>query len=305
LFYDFDVKYVILGRGILGGEFREIEPKIITPLCNLVKVELASLNEKIKVKETVSLHNASMIIGLSGWGNAGDVSTFTIKYLTDKLGAKKLGEISPEKFHNYLIQRPIVSIEEGVIQSYVTPQNELFYWVDKKGRADLVLLLGSEPHINWPGYTETILRLVKEMGIKRIYTIGGYLSDISQEGETPISASTNNESLIDELHNIGVVFTNYHGPTSIYSEMLWKGRESNIDVVSLWSMVPMYIEGVYPDAAYSVIRKLMKLIGVKLNLEDLKEKANVAKSKFEKEGGNQVLQGDVVENLRRRQTYIS
>jgi len=92
------------------------------------------MNGEIRIEEKINLRNAIMIIGLSGWGNAGEVSTFTVKYLADKLDARKFGEIPPEKFHDYLIQRPIVSIEQGLIQSYISPRNDLFYWRNKRKR---------------------------------------------------------------------------------------------------------------------------------------------------------------------------
>lgn len=85
------------------------------------------MDEELRIVEKVQLHNAPMVIGLSGWGNAGEVSTFTVKYFVDKLCAKKFGEIPTERFHDYLIQRPIVSIKEGVIESYIPPKNEFFY----------------------------------------------------------------------------------------------------------------------------------------------------------------------------------
>ncbi len=56
------------------------------------------MNEEIRIDEKVKLHKSVMIIGLDGWGNGGKVSTFTVKYLADKLGAKKLGEIPSERF---------------------------------------------------------------------------------------------------------------------------------------------------------------------------------------------------------------
>jgi len=258
------------------------------------------MNEEIKTEEKISLVNAVMIIGLSGWGNAGEVATFTVKYLADKLNAKKFGEILPEKFHDYLMQRPIVSIEQGVIQSYISPKNELFYWKNRKGGSDILLLLGSEPHLGWSTYAEAVLALAKENDVKRIFALGGYLADVSHEIETPIMASTNNKKLITDLMKSKLELTNYKGPTSVYSEILWKGRERNIDVVSIWCAVPMYIRGLYPEATYSILKKIVELIGLELDLKDLKEKAELFKAQLEKETIEQPQLRDLIENLRRR-----
>jgi len=256
------------------------------------------MREGIKTEETIKLNNANLIIGLNGWGNAGEVSTFSVKYLADKLQAKTFGEIPPEPFHNYLIQRPMVSIEEGVIKAYIPPRNDLYYVRKKKINTNLVLLLGYEPHINWPKFVEAVLTVAEETGVQRIYTLGGYLADIPPETETPVSASTNNRKLISELKKARVELTSYHGPTSVYSALLWKAKEKKIDVISLWCAVPLYHNTRYPKAAYTILEKITQLTGLKLDLNDLKEKSDSFKATFEKEDMNQPQLRSLMENLR-------
>ncbi len=41
----------------------------------------------LRLNDTVQLRNASLIIGLGGWGNAGEVSTLSVTYLIEKLKA--------------------------------------------------------------------------------------------------------------------------------------------------------------------------------------------------------------------------
>jgi proteasome assembly chaperone (PAC2) family protein len=266
------------------------------------------VDEEIRIDEKVKLHDAVMIIGLDGWGNGGKVSTFTVKYLADKLGAKELGEIMSERFQNYLIHRPLVSIKEGIVESYVPPRNELFYWKGKDGGRDLVLLLGFEPHHEWPRYTKAILTVAEEMDVRRIYTIGGYLADVSHEKETPISSSTNNGKIISELEKAGLELTNYRGPTSVYSEILWRSKEQGLDVVSLWGAVPMYVTGIYPKATYYMLKKITQLIGMDLNLGDLKKRAEDFKAQFERDAMSQSQMRSLIVDIRRNQekepTYI-
>jgi len=257
------------------------------------------MGQDLNVEEDIHLHNAVMIIGLGGWGNAGEVSTFSVKYLVDKLNAKKFGEIRCEGFHDYFIQRPVVSIERGIMQSYITPENSLFY-SRKEGRADLVLLLGYEPHLNWPGYAGAVLRLAEEQDVRRIYTMGGYLADISHESETPISGSTNNGKLVSELEKAGIELTNYNGPTSVYSEIMWRAKEENLGVISLWCAVPMYSTGPYPKAAMRMLNKLEQLIGIELDLKDLEEKAETFQKQFERESRGERQPRDMLEALRGR-----
>jgi len=259
------------------------------------------VNDEIRIDEKVKLRNAIMIIGLDGWGNGGKVSTFTVKYLADKLEAKKLGEIPSERFQNHLIQRPLVTIKEGLMESYVPPGNDLFYRKGRKGDQDLVLVLGFEPHLEWQRYTQAVLSLAEKMDVKRIYTVGGYLADVSHETETPVSTSTNNKKIIPELEKAGLELTNYRGPTSVYSEILWRSKEKGLDGVSLWSAVPMYVTGIYPKAAYQMLKKLTQLIGMDLDLGDLRKRAE----EFEVEVEEEEVMGpsemrSLIEDMRRR-----
>jgi proteasome assembly chaperone (PAC2) family protein len=259
------------------------------------------MEEEIKIGKEVHPDKAIMIIGLSGWGNAGEVSTFTVKYLVDKLEAKKFAEIQHDKFHDYWIQRPIVLTQKGLIKSYVPPRNDLFYWGNKGGGFDLILMIGFEPHLNWPKYTGNILRLAKEMNVKRIYTLGGYLADIPQGVETPVTSSTNNRRLLPELKKAGFELTDYEGPTSVYSELLWKGRDMKVDVVSLWCVVPIYIKGMYPKASYVTLNKILSLIGLKLDLADLKEKTESFKVEIETESAERLQPSEAADAQKGRQ----
>jgi len=265
------------------------------------------MGEDLKIDETVRLHNSVMIIGLGGWGNAGEVSTFTVRYLVDKLGAERLGEVSSEGFYNYLIQRPVVSIRRGIIQSYSPPKNELYYCKcrgSENREVSLILLLGSEPHLNWPRYTQALLKLADEMDVKRIYTIGGYLADVHHEGEPRITASTNNSSLVAALKKVGVELTDYTGPTSIYSEVLWQAKRKGLDVVSLWCAVPIYVRGLYPKAAYYMLRKILSLIGIDLDLSDLKKRAASSEVQITAEAMSDPELRRLVEGLRRQRALL-
>jgi len=257
------------------------------------------MSNDVRVTTKIKLHCANMIVGLDGWGNAGKVSTFTIKYLLDKLGAQSFGEIPIEFFHNYLIHRPIVSIKEGLIHSYIPPKNALYYWKDETGKSCLILLLGHEPHTNWPRFVEAMLSVAEQSGVKRIYTIGGYLADPSYASDSPITSSTNNEHVVSELKKIRVELTNYTGPTSVYSELLWRAKEKNVDVVSLWSAVPMYVSGIYPKAAYNILQKITQLINVKLDLTDLKNKAEAFERQLRREIAGRSAEG-LIESFRER-----
>jgi len=250
----------------------------------------------LRLNETVQLRNASLIVGLSGWGNAGEVSTFSVTYLIEKLKASQLGEIASEKFYDYQLQRPQVSVEGGLLRGYWPLQNRFFYWRGKE--RGLLLLLGAEPHLDWPGYAQAVLEATETVGARRIYTIGGYIIGIPHTGEPLITGSTNNPECIPELRRANVELTDYKGPTSVYSEILWQGKARGFDVVSLWGAVPLYVQGSNPKVALHILRKLAMMIDIELDLKDMEQKAEALDAQLAAEAEQNPELRQLIESLR-------
>lgn len=227
-----------------------------------------------RLDKDVKIHKASMIIGLSGWVNAGEVPTLSVKYLIDKLNAEKIGEIQSGRFYVYQIQRPLVAIKKGLVQNYLSFSNDIFCWRDEKKGMGLIFLLGAEPHLDWMGYSQAVLDVAERLRASRIYTLGGYLVDVSPISKPFVTGSSNNGEILAELKDVGLELVDYSGPTSVYSEIHWRAKSRNVDVVSLWCAVPFYGEGPNPKAAYSLMLKLTSLLDLKLELRDLKKEAD-------------------------------
>jgi proteasome assembly chaperone (PAC2) family protein len=232
------------------------------------------MKETLCLRENIALNNSIMIIGLHGWGNAGQVSTYSLQYLINSFHAVNFGKIIPDQYHNYQIERPLVSINQGIIESYHPPKNELFYWKHPENKADLLFLRGSEPHLNWANFASLILDLAIDQNVQRIFTIGGYLTDIASSNSLPISASMNNPKFIDELTQAEIILTNYSGPTSIYSELSWRAKSQNIDVISIWCGVPFYIKELFPPAVYQLLKKIQRISDISIDFPALQQEVD-------------------------------
>jgi len=221
-----------------------------------------------------------MIIGLNGWGNAGNISNFSVKYLVKKLNAKKIYELTHEKYLNYLLERPIIEINQGLVKSYLSPKSEFFLYEGEK--VNLLFFVGFEPHYNWSQFAQEILKIANKVNVLRIYTIGSYLTDvIYEENKYHISAFTNNKALIYELEKTNIELTNYTGPTSVYSEILWQAKDMGVDVISLWCSTPIYADGLYPRGVKNILSIIFSLIEVNIDLSDLNDMINSFESKLD------------------------
>jgi proteasome assembly chaperone (PAC2) family protein len=255
------------------------------------------MKETLSLRENVALNNSVMVIGLHGWGNAGQVSTYTLQYLINSFQAVNFGEIISDQYHNYQIERPLVSINQGIIESYHPPKNELFYWKHPENKADLLFLRGSEPHLNWAEFASLILDLAMDQCVQRIFTIGGYLTDIASSNSLPISASMNNPKFVDELTQAEIILTNYSGPTSIFSELSWQAKSQSIDVISIWCGVPFYIKELFPPAVFQILKKIQRISDISIDFHALQHEVDIyletdTNSTIHRQYGNTVSTGD-------------
>jgi len=262
--------------------------------------------------QRIELRSPYLLIGLGGWPDAGNVSTYSASYLRDKLRCEKFGEIEPSGFYYYAFRRPVVSIEGGVTRSYELPSNELFYWKSDEGPHDLVILLGVEPDLNWPMYVEAILRISNDLNVRRIYAIGGVADRIPHTIETPVTAVVSNPGLADEVTKQGIDLTEYSGPSSVHSLIVQDCSRAGIEVISIWGHTPVYVREKNSKAAYHVLSKLARMINISLDLEDLMKEGEQLTARMDREVEEDPELKALVETLeveyrlsRRKPTYIT
>lgn len=230
---------------------------------------------KLVLTKQPPLHSPYLIAGFAGWPNGGGVSTDVVDFLRTYLTAERIGEITADDFYIYtspsLASRPIVTIQQGVVQSLRFPTNEIFAWRSQDRAHDLVLLLGVEPDLHWPHFAAAVLECMQTFGVQRLYTIGGYLDYAPHTRVPQISAVVTQDVLHEELVPHDVELTDYEGPTSIQSYLLSLCQEWGIEGVSLWGSTPSYIQGAYPKITQSVLQLLSRLWHLPLELELLEE----------------------------------
>jgi proteasome assembly chaperone (PAC2) family protein len=233
----------------------------------------------IKFEERPSLSEPLMILGISGWADAGRISSGSISYLIKALRARKFATISPEKFYNFTKLRPVVIIEEGIIRSITFPANTFYYRKNPEEGQDCILLEATEPHLNWDDYIRTVLALAKRFSVKRMITIGGVIDEIPHTLTPPVTVFSSERKIVDLVESQGIRVINYVGPSSIHGPLLESAQRNGFQFVSIWGHSPFYIQKSNPSACYRVLSIVKDLTGISFDLTRLMEMRN----KFEEE----------------------
>jgi proteasome assembly chaperone (PAC2) family protein len=214
-------------------------------------------------------------MGFSGWMDSGDVSTGTLQGLIDKLRAQHLARIDPKGLYIYNFPgtlewasmfRPHTKIKDGTVENYSFPSNDFYY----DAKTNLILFIGKEPNMQWEEYANSIFLLCEQFQVGMIYFVGSVSSLVPHTREPRLMCVTSNVQLKDRFKHYGVKFTNYEGPASMATYLCSRCGELKINMVSLIAAVPAYVQGNNPKCIEAMTRRLIGMLDLPLNLDDLK-----------------------------------
>lgn len=230
---------------------------------------------KLKILARPKLDSPRVLLGFSGWMDGGDVSTGSIKWLIDKLGAEKIAEINPEGFYIYNLPgsmeisalfRPHTKIRAGFIKSYQTPENVFF--CDEKN--NLIMFLGKEPNLAWQEFAECIFSVCEQFGAREIYFIGSVAGLVPHTREPRMFCSVSDANIKAGFEKYQVKFTQYEGPSSIVTYLLTRAGEKGLSMASLVAEIPAYVQGYNPKCIETVLRWLCSVLGLQVHLDELR-----------------------------------
>jgi uncharacterized protein (TIGR00162 family) len=210
------------------------------------------------------LESPVLIEGLPGIGQVGKL---VAEYMIHMLGATKIAEIHSLYFP------PHVIIEESGVARLV--RNELY--LHHTESRDIVFLVGDYQSTSNEGHyilTDQYLDIAAELGVQRIYTLGGF--GVGHFVEEPrVLGAVSHTGLRPELEAAGVIFQRDEpgggGIVGTAGLLLGLGALRNIDAVCLMGETSGYI--VDPRSAASVLALLSRLLEIPVDPTQLNDRA--------------------------------
>src|SRR3972149_7921088 len=104
--------------------------------------------------ELPELRRPPLIATFRGWNDAGEAATVAVRHLVEGWSAKEFASIDPEEFFDFTVARPMFRITEEGQRDLRWPSNRFFYHRRGDADTDIVLLVGTEPHLKWRALPE-------------------------------------------------------------------------------------------------------------------------------------------------------
>ncbi|MBE0478935.1 PAC2 family protein [Candidatus Aerophobetes bacterium] len=235
--------------------------------------------QNLIIYEKPDVKNATMLLSFSGWMDGGSVSTGTVEYLKNKLKAKKFAEIDPQNFYIFNLPgtmqqvaefRPHTRIQNGIVVDFGYTQNEFF--CDEKN--NLIFFQGKEPNLRWSEYSNCIWEIAKRFDVRAMYFVGSVAGLIPHTREVRVSCSFSSQKQKEALKEYDVRFTNYEGPASIVTLLTKLSRQKGMEMISFVAEIPIYVQTENPKGIKVMIKRLVKLIGIDIDLDELSQRSD-------------------------------
>lgn len=221
--------------------------------------------DHIILEQAPELEDPALVVAFRGWNDAGDAASVALETLRTQWHARRFAHIDPEEFYDFQVTRPMVELIEGTTRRIDWPQ--LTFSHVRVGGRDVVLALGTEPNLKWKTYAREVIGFARDLGVRRIITLGAFLADVAHTREVPIVGTAPSP---DEAERLGLAPSRYQGPTGIVGVLADAANRTGLPTVSLWAASPHYVSSSEnPKAALALIERIGQLLEVTVDVSDL------------------------------------
>lgn len=225
----------------------------------------------IEIEDLPDLVDPVVIAAFEGWNDAADASSTVIDHLIEVWQARTVGQVDPEDFYDYQMNRPSLATDLNGHRSLTWPTTRIAVASPPGLDRDVVLVRGLEPNMRWRQFCAELLAACDDLGGRLIVTLGALLADTPHTRPVPVTGSATEPDLVDRLK---LDQSTYEGPVGIVGVFQDACTQLDLPAVSYWAAVPHYVaQPPCPKATLALVGALEDLLETSIPLGDLPEEA--------------------------------
>jgi proteasome assembly chaperone (PAC2) family protein len=222
----------------------------------------------IEIEQTSELTDPVVIAAFEGWNDAADSASATVDHLMKVWSARVIGEIDPEDYYDFQVNRPYTGSDERGMRSITWPTTRIAIASPPDLDRDVILIRGLEPNMRWRQFCAELLAVIEDLGGSLVVTLG---ADSPHTRPIPVSGTSTEPELVDRLK---LEISSYEGPTGIVGVFQDACTQLDVAAVSYWAAVPHYVaQPPCPKATLALVNRLEELLEVSIPLDELPEDA--------------------------------
>jgi proteasome assembly chaperone (PAC2) family protein len=217
------------------------------------------------------LTDAVLVTAFEGWNDAGDAATGAVEHLELIWDAQPLMAIDPDEYYDFQVNRPTVSMVDGVTRRVSWPTTRMSVCRPPGAAFDLVLVRGIEPNMRWRAFCDEILDVIRALDVRVVVTLGALLSDTPHTRATQVTGTSYDQA---SAQKYGLERSQYEGPTGIVGVLQDSCVAAGIPAISFWAGVPHYVsQPPNPKATLALLHSVEEVLDVPIPLAELPQQA--------------------------------
>jgi proteasome assembly chaperone (PAC2) family protein len=213
-----------------------------------------------------------LVAAFEGWNDAGDAATGAIEHLELVWDARPITEIDPDDYYDFQVNRPMVSLVDGVSRRISWPTTRFSLCRPPGAAFDLVIVRGIEPNMRWRGFCQELLAVIHDLDVRLVVTLGALLSDTPHTRATQVSGTAYDA---ESAARHGLEKSSYEGPTGIVGVLQDACVATGIPAISFWAGVPHYVsQPPNPKATLALLHAVEEVLDLPVPLAELPQQAD-------------------------------
>ncbi|MGY2074267.1 PAC2 family protein [Blastococcus sp. SYSU DS0828] len=212
-----------------------------------------------------------VVVAFEGWNDAGDAATGAVEHLELIWDAKPLAALDPEDYYDFQVNRPTVSLIDGVSRRIEWPTTRISVARPEGLDRDVVLIRGIEPNMRWRSFCEELLEILDELDASIVVALGALLADTPHTRPTPVTGSAYDQ---ESARAYGLETSRYEGPTGILGVFQDACVQAGLPAISFWAAVPHYVsQPPSPRATVALLQRVEEVLEITVPLGALPQQA--------------------------------
>jgi predicted ATP-grasp superfamily ATP-dependent carboligase len=219
-----------------------------------------------------------LVLAMDGWIDAGLAAAGAVEMLGEQLDMITVARFETDALLDYRARRPISHLVDGVLRGLTWPSLEIRAASDEQGR-EMLLLVGAEPDRQWLQFTDEVVALAVDFGVRMCVGLGAYQFAAPHTRPPRVACTASTASLADR----GFLRGSLDFPGGIQAAIEQACDTKGIPAMGLWAQVPHYVPAIMPFPAGSValVESLARVADLTLPLGDLAERADATRSRLD------------------------
>lgn len=228
----------------------------------------------LEIKAPITVRNATLVLAVSGWVDAGSVATNAAAALTRH--GRTVAVFDADQIYDYRSVRPEVDFAGDGTTEVRWPSLSLT--AVSQESVDLLVLSGSEPNLKWQAIASELAGLASTVEMGRVVSLGAVPAAVPHTRPTPIMVTSDDP----DIPSVGLPEATFTVPGAIVNVIGHEiRREAKTTDVGFWAQIPHYVSGEYWPGTVALLERVSAALGLQADVAEMSRTADEQRSRLD------------------------